>query len=213
MSRLDRSTHCHTLVAGIGNIFLGDDAFGVELAALLRAEELPEDVQVADYGIAGMHLAYDLLEIAPDTTILLDAIPRGGDPGTLYLLEIDSDDIPEADEAGVEAHGMQPDAVLTMVRNLGGSPGRTLLVGCEPATTEEHMGLSEPVAAALAQAVVMVKDVLRENGKGGDRNAPETVPTDADRAGLSGGDTPGRHRAVPQDQLDVTTPAANPPRR
>ncbi len=213
MSRLDRSKDCRTLVAGIGNIFLGDDAFGVELAALLGAEELPEGVQVADYGIAGMHLAYDLLEIEPDTTILLDAIPRGGDPGTLYLLEIDRDDVPEADEAGVEAHGMEPEAVLVLLRNLGGSPGRTLLVGCEPATTEEHMGLSEPVAAALAQAAVMVKDVLRENGRGGDRNAAETVRHGTDRPGLPGGDASGRDRAVPQDRRDVTTFAANPPRR
>lgn len=168
MSRPDRRKECHTLVAGIGNIFLGDDAFGVELAALLAAEKLPAGVQVADYGIAGMHLAYDLLEIAPETTILLDAVSRDGDPGTLYLLEIGRDDLPPADEANVEAHGMQPDAVLALLDSLGGSPGRTLLIGCEPATTEEHMGLSEPVAAVLARAVGMVKDLLEDNGEDGD---------------------------------------------
>lgn len=192
MSRPDRSKRCDTLVAGIGNIFLGDDAFGVELAALLGAEALPEGVQVADYGIAGMHLAYDLLEIAPDTTILLDAIPRGGDPGTLYLLQIDPDDVPSADEANVEAHGMQPEAVLTLLNSLGGSPGRTLLVGCEPATTEEHMGLSEPVAGALVQAVVMVKDLLEESRKDGDGHVPrEAFSPGTDRASVPGGDASG----------------------
>lgn len=201
MTRPDRNRECRTLVAGIGNIFLGDDAFGVELAALLGREELPEGVQVADYGIAGMHLAYDLLEMAPETTILLDAIPRGGDPGTLYLLEIDREDVPEADEANVEAHGMEPESVLALLRNLGGSPGRTLLVGCEPATTEEQMGLSEPVAAALAQAVVMVKDVLEDNREDGDGDVPpEAVSAGPDRAGIRGGTAERRDRAVPQDR-------------
>ncbi|MPZ65371.1 MAG: hydrogenase maturation protease [Pseudonocardiaceae bacterium] len=201
MSRPDRNRDCRTLIAGIGNIFLGDDSFGVELAALLGREELPEGVQVADYGIAGMHLAYDLLEIAPETTILLDAIPRGDDPGTLYLLEIGRDDIPAADEANVEAHGMQPDAVLALLRNLGGSPGRIMLVGCEPATTEEHMGLSEPVAAALDRAVVMVKDLLEDNGKdGGGHVAPEAVSAGIDRAGVPGGTDARGDRAVSQDR-------------
>ncbi len=212
MSRPDRNQDCRTLIAGIGNIFLGDDSFGVELATLLGREELPEGVQVADYGIAGMHLAYDLLEIAPETTILLDAISRGGDPGTLYLLEIGRDDIPAADEANIEAHGMEPDAVLALLRNLGGSPGRTLLVGCEPATTEEHMGLSEPVAAALAQAVVMVKDLLEDNGKDGDGHAPEAVSAGTDRAGVPGSSDARGDGAVPQDQQHVTTSAANPRR-
>jgi hydrogenase maturation protease len=188
VSRPDRSKDCHTLVAGIGNIFLGDDAFGVELAAMLAAEQLPAGVQVADYGIAGMHLAYDLLEIAPDTTILLDAISRGGDPGTLYVLEIGRDDVPPAGEANVEAHGMQPDAVLALLESLGGSPGRTLLVGCEPATTEERMGLSEPVAEVLARAVGMVKDLLRDSREDGDGHVtPEAVRAGNARAGLPGG--------------------------
>ncbi|MGH3851030.1 MAG: hydrogenase maturation protease, partial [Pseudonocardiaceae bacterium] len=94
-----------TMVAGIGNIFLGDDAFGVELARRLTTETLPEDVRVADYGIRGMHLAYDLLEMAPDTTILLDAVSRGGEPGTVYVLEIGSGDVPDIEPSAVDAHG------------------------------------------------------------------------------------------------------------
>lgn len=149
-----------TVVAGIGNIFLGDDAFGVELARRLAKEELPEGVTVADYGIRGMHLAYDLLEIAPDTTILLDAVPRGDKPGTVYVLEIGPGDVDELAPAAVDAHGMAPDAVLALLDNLGGSPGRTLLVGCEPVSTEEGIGLSPTVAAAVEEAVGVVMDLL-----------------------------------------------------
>ncbi|MQA13518.1 MAG: hydrogenase maturation protease [Pseudonocardiaceae bacterium] len=203
----------HTMIAGIGNIFLRDDAFGVELAQRLESEQLPDGVQVVDYGIRGMHLAYDLLEIAPETTILLDAIPRGADPGTLFVLEIGLDDLPSVDPSTVDSHGMAPDAVLALLDNLGGSAGRTLLVGCQPATTEEGMGLSETVAAALEQAVEMVKDLLHDKGKDGDGNVQEeVVRTGTDRAGVRGDVAAGGDRAVPQDQRDVKATAANPRR-
>lgn len=149
-----------TVVAGIGNIFLSDDAFGVELARRLGSEQLPEGVTVTDYGIRGMHLAYDLLEIAPDTTILLDAVTRGDEPGTIYVLEIGSGHVADITPAAVDAHGMAPDAVLALLDNLGGSAGRTLLVGCEPANTEEGIGLSPAVAAAVEKAVGVVLDLL-----------------------------------------------------
>jgi hydrogenase maturation protease len=149
-----------TVIAGIGNIFLGDDAFGVELARRLGDEELPAGVTVADYGIRGMHLAYDLLEIAPDTTILLDALSRGDEPGTIYVLEIGSGHVADITPAAVDAHGMAPDAVLALLDNLGGSAGRTLLVGCAPASTEEQIGLSSTVSAAVEKAVGVVRDLL-----------------------------------------------------
>lgn len=149
-----------TVVAGIGNIFLGDDAFGVELAQRLSTEQLPEGATVSDYGIRGMHLAYDLLEISPDTTVLLDAVSRGGDPGTIYVLEIGPEHVADIEPAAVDAHGMAPDAVLALLDNLGGSAGRTLLVGCEPANTEEGIGLSPTVAAAVEKAVGVVLDLL-----------------------------------------------------
>jgi hydrogenase maturation protease len=160
-----------TMVAGIGNIFLSDDAFGVELARRLTAETLPHGVRVADYGIRGMHLAYDLLEMAPDTTILLDAVCRGGEPGTVYVLEIRSGDVPDIEASAVDAHGMAPDAVLALLENLGGSAGRTLLVGCEPASTEEGIGLSTTVAAAVDRAVGVVLDLLIDK-EGSERNVP-----------------------------------------
>jgi hydrogenase maturation protease len=175
-----------TMVAGIGNIFLGDDAFGVELARRLTAETLPDGVKVADYGIRGMHLAYDLLEMAPDTTILLDAVSRGGDPGTLYVLEIGSGDVPGIEPSAVDAHGMTPDAVLALLDNLGGSAGRTLLVGCEPVSTEEGIGLSTTVAEAVDRAVGIVMDLLIEK-EGSEGNVPSAAS-----AGLLGvGDRPG----------------------
>lgn len=176
-----------TLVAGIGNIFLSDDAFGVELARRLATETLPDGVRVVDYGIRGMHLAYDLLEMAPETTILLDAVPRGGEPGTIYVLEIGPGDVAGLEPSAVDAHGMTPDAVLALLENLGGSAGRTLLVGCEPANTEEGMGLSPTVAAAVDRAVGVVMDLL--TGKeGSDSNVPST----ASAAVLGVSDRPGQ---------------------
>lgn len=176
-----------TMVAGIGNIFLGDDAFGVELARRLGNEALPEGVRVADYGIRGMHLAYDLLEMAPDTTILLDAVARGGEPGTVYVLEIRPGDVPDIQPSAVDAHGMAPDAVLALLDNLGGSAGRTLLVGCEPANTEEGIGLSTTVAAAVDKAVGVVLDLLTDNTEGSERDVRSAAS--ADLLGVS--DRPG----------------------
>jgi len=173
-----------TVIAGIGNIFLSDDAFGVELARRLGSEQLPAGVTVEDYGIRGMHLAYDLLDIAPDTTILLDAVSRGDEPGTVYVLEIGPDHVADIEPAAVDAHGMAPDAVLALLDNLGGSAGRTLLVGCEPASTEEGIGLTTTVAAAVEQAVGVVLDLLTHHEKGS-----ETDAASADVLGVS--DRPG----------------------
>jgi hydrogenase maturation protease len=145
------------LVAGIGNIFLRDDGFGVEVAHALEGVAMPNWVQIADYGIRGMHLAYDLMG-GYDTTILIDALPRGEPPGTVYLLEPDAmSDLPV--NPAVDAHGMQPDAVFRLLKMLGGDAGRVLVVGCEPATVEEGIGLSAPVSGAVGEAVRLVTDL------------------------------------------------------
>lgn len=144
-------------MAGVGNVFLGDDGFGVELAGRLARESLPAGVRVEDYGIRGLHLAYDLLEPL-ELLVVLDATARGGEPGTLYVLEPD----PEALEPCLaDAHGMDLGAVFAQVRALGGALPRTRVVGCEPATVAEGMGLSEPVRRAVDAAVDLVRDVLR----------------------------------------------------
>ena len=160
------------LVAGIGNIFLGDDGFGTEVARALAAEDLPDWVRLADYGISGMHLAYDLAS-GYETVILLDATARGEPPGTVSVIELDRpDEAPGGEEAMLlDAHGMQPDLVLSMLGVLGGQPGRVLLVGCEPASTDYGMGLSAPVAAAVGPAVRAVLDLI-----GAERRDPSSPP-------------------------------------
>lgn len=138
------------LVAGIGNVFLGDDGFGVEVVHRLAGEQLPEWVQVADYGIAGLHLAYELLG-GYDATILVDATPHGRPPGTLSLIEANVDELAGAPD--IDAHGMSPEAVFRLLRLLGGDAGRVLVVGVEPARVDEGIGLSPEVEAAVPAAV------------------------------------------------------------
>jgi hydrogenase maturation protease len=145
-----------TLVAGVGNIFLGDDGFGVEVARRLAQQAWPENVRVADFGIRGIHLAYQLLD-GYETLILVDAMQRGGPPGTLYVMEAEDSGPPLA---LADAHGMDPRSVLGMVRTLGGSVGRVLVVGCEPAETGERIGLSEPVERAATEAVRVVRTLV-----------------------------------------------------
>jgi hydrogenase maturation protease len=154
------------LIAGVGNIFLGDDGFGVEVAhRLATRDDLPGWVRVADYGIRGMHLAYDLAD-GYDAAILIDAVARGGEPGTVYVIEPEVRPEPADGEPALgsgplfNAHGMQPDVVLDMLGMLGGSQVRVLVVGCEPASVAEGIGLSEPVAAAVDKAVGVVADLV-----------------------------------------------------
>ncbi len=151
------------LVAGIGNVFLGDDGFGVALAERLAARELPPGVDVVDYGIRGMDLAYALGD-GWDAVVLLDAAPTGHPPGTLTVIEPEIDAV----EPAMDAHGMDPVQVLALARTLGGPLPRTLVVACAPETVmtgeEEDVvaELSAPVQAALDPGVELVESVLRE---------------------------------------------------
>ena len=153
------------LVAGIGNIFLGDDAFGVEVVRRLSRRARPDYVRVVDYGIRGLDLAYALLDDY-DVAILVDAAPRGNDPGTLYVLELDLGDPDEGrpQPVAMDAHGMDPVRMLEMVRALGGRPRRVLVVGCEPATIgdefEGTMGLSAPVESAVGGAIAIIESLI-----------------------------------------------------
>lgn len=183
------------LLACIGNIFLGDDAFGVEMAGLLARESWPESVIVRDFGIRGLDLVYALLE---DRTafVLVDAVPRGEAPGTLYSMEIDLQSIDRftpaeasAGEAALDAHGLHPLRVLQMVRALGGSPRRVFLIGCEPTPLDEQeemegrMGLSEPVRASLPDAVSMVCSLIEQIQKETENDGQETSESAGDRRG------------------------------
>ena len=148
-----------TLVAGIGNIFNADDGFGVEVARRLLALDMPDDVRVEDYGIRGLHLALELLD-GYDLLVLVDAMARPGEPpGTVFLLEPSAEDL---DGEPLDAHRMDPLAVLRMVAGLGGGIGRVLVVGCQPETVEEGMGLSPAVADAVEPAVRMVEEIIAE---------------------------------------------------
>ncbi|MFK0219132.1 hydrogenase maturation protease [Streptomyces vinaceus] len=157
------------LVAGIGNVFLGDDGFGVETVRRLTApgpgHGLPEHVEVVDIGVRGVHLAYQLLD-GYDTLVLVDATARGGAPGTLYLIEAGEPGSLAPQGPVLDGHQMSPDAVLALLDTLcagtGTSPPRRIwVVGCEPGSLEEGIGLSAPVAAAVPEAVRMVLDLVR----------------------------------------------------
>jgi hydrogenase maturation protease len=145
------------LVAGIGNIFFGDDGFGPEVARALAAAEPMDGVKVEDYGIRGLHLAYELLA-GYERAILIDAVSRGGAPGTLYVIE------PEVRDSGSapDAHRMDLENVFALMRTLGGEPPALTLVGCEPSTADEGIGLSEPVRGAIAPAVQLIRRLVAE---------------------------------------------------
>jgi hydrogenase maturation protease len=152
------------LVAGIGNVFLGDDGFGVEVVARLAQRPLPEGVEVADFGIRGFDLAYALME-GYDSAVLVDALARGGRPGELFVVEPDLGQLEQMEGPAVaDGHGMDPVAVLKMVKQFGGQPPRLYVVGCEPASLggeEGEMRLSPPVEAALDPAADLVLDLVR----------------------------------------------------
>ncbi len=163
------------LVACIGNIFLGDDGFGVEVARQLSARAVPPGVVVKDFGIRGFDLAFELLDHA-GLTILVDACPRGGSPGTVYVIEPEVEDsarppgLPDVGFPDIglpETHSMNPMRVLEMVRRMGGSPKQILIVGCEPADfgpeNEGRMGLSEPVQAAVGEAIAVIERLIQEH--------------------------------------------------
>jgi hydrogenase maturation protease len=160
------------LIAGVGNIFLGDDGFGVEVVRRLREVELPDRVDVADYGIRGVHLAFDLLDGRHDALVLVDALALGEAPGTLAVIEVDLDDpgwtLRGPDvlvEPAADGHGMDPETVLRLLRSLGGALSRVLVVGCQPADLEEDMQISMPVRAALDEAVRTVTALAREQAE------------------------------------------------
>jgi hydrogenase maturation protease len=147
-----------TLVAGIGNVFLSDDGFGVEVAQRLCREALPDGVRILDAGIRARHLAFEILDGGYDVAVLVDAVRRGGTPGTVYLIEPDSSG--DAAPLNLDGHAMDPGVVLSLVSTLDARPTRMLVVGCEPASIEEGMGLTPPVAAAVDEAVALVRRLV-----------------------------------------------------
>jgi hydrogenase maturation protease len=141
-------------VAGIGNIFFGDDGFGSEVARVL-AESPIEDVKIEDFGIRGLHLAFELVG-GYERAFLIDAVPRGGQPGTLYVLEPDV----QPQTTMPDAHRMDLQNVFAFVRTIGGEPPPITVVGCEPSLAGENIGLSDAVGAAVMPAVELVRRLV-----------------------------------------------------
>jgi hydrogenase maturation protease len=156
------------LVAGIGNIFLGDDAFGSEVARRLMSEKLPPEVRVIDFGIRTYDLAYAIMD-GYDVTILIDITAQGRTPGTVYLIEPDLNQLDQLDANLADAHSMNPARVLQMLRRFGSSPGKLYLIGCEPAILEVEdgqIGMSETVEKSIPQAIEWIKTLLDDLLKG-----------------------------------------------
>lgn len=170
------------LVAGIGNIFMGDDGFGVEVARRLAGRDWPDGVRVADFGIRGFDLAFALVD-GCDAAILVDALQRGEAPGTLYVFEPSPEDFEELSPVSFEGHGLHPARVLQLASLYGKPPQRILVVGCEPAEIEfiqeGQMGLSPPVRASVDEAIRIVEALvtdLREGREIAATIAPDTQP-------------------------------------
>ena len=152
------------LVAGIGNAWLSDDGFGGEVAKRLEARELPAGVAVFDFGTGGLDLAYEVMR-GYDALVLVDVSRQGGEPGTLYVMEPDQDEINAGIEDGevINPHGMDPQTVLRFVKAVGGWPGKVVVVACEPLNVEEMgLGLSDEVAGAVDRAVQVVLEQVEE---------------------------------------------------
>jgi hydrogenase maturation protease len=146
-----------TIVAGVGNVFLGDDGFGVEVVRHLADAALPSHVELFDVGIRAVHLAYELMS-GCDLLIVVDASARGERPGTVSVIEVD--DPGAAAPTLIDAHGLAPDSVLALIRRLGAQPRRTLVVACEPAALDPGMELSAPVRSAVPEAVRLIGTIV-----------------------------------------------------
>ena len=161
------------LVAGVGNIFRGDDGFGSAVIAWLAghgAQQWPEWLVLGDFGIRGVHLAYELLD-GYDDLVLVDTMHRDGRPGTLYVVQPDASSPPDGGSM-LDAHDMAPEAVLALVPSLGGQLGRVTVVGCEPVTLADGIGLSETVAARVPEAGRLVLDLADEAVRSAGRGFP-----------------------------------------
>jgi hydrogenase maturation protease len=159
-----RRTTKQILVAGIGNAWLRDDGFGPEVAKVLLERKMPDGVTVLDFGSGGLDLAYEVMR-GYDALVLVDVSRQGGDPGTLYVMEVESDHVDGGIEDGqmLNPHGMDPETVLRFVKYVGGWPGRVMVIACEPESVEDvGLGLSDVVGAAVQQAADLVLQTIAE---------------------------------------------------
>ena len=146
------------LIAGVGNIFFGDDGFGVEVARRLSGERFTSQVHVADFGIRGVHLAFEIVS-GYDVVILIDAVRCGGQPGTLYVIEPDTSGLGTT----ADAHSMEVQNVFSFINRLGGTHAKILIVGCEPGDVREGIGLSDRVSPAVDETIRLVRNLTRKH--------------------------------------------------
>jgi hydrogenase maturation protease len=152
------------LIAGIGNTWQRDDGFGSEVARRLEGRELPDGVAVIDFGTGGLDLAYQVM-YGYDALLMIDISRQGGAPGTLYVMEVDEDEVTSGIEDGdaLNPHAMDPETVLRFIKLTGGWPGKVVIIACEPLTIEEMgVGLSPVVEEAVDRAVELVLDQAKE---------------------------------------------------
>jgi hydrogenase maturation protease len=193
-----------TLIAGLGNIFDSDDGFGVAVVRELTAELWPAGVEVCDFGIRGVHLAYQLLE-GYDLVVIADAVSRGQAPGTLYVIDHAADAArqPLGDEPMLDTHDLNPDAVLALVPELGGALGRVVVIGCEPQSLAPGMELSPSVAGSVERAAQLVRQTVQATAVEVDNGTTAQAHSAGGHRGGDRGERAG-HQAVPQAALDVT---------
>ncbi|MBV9208193.1 MAG: hydrogenase maturation protease [Actinobacteria bacterium] len=187
-----------TLVAGVGNVFLRDDAFGVEVVRELAGRPRPDGVEIRDFGIRGVHLVYDLLN-GCDLFVLVDAAPRGEPPGTVTVVEVGMPDAGSLASPVIDAHSLTPDGIFALLASLGGRPGRSLLVACEPADVSAGMGLSDPVRDAVPHAARAVEEILSQARPGKHGGEADRGAGDAEQSGSGDGDRlAAGHQAAPR---------------
>jgi hydrogenase maturation protease len=198
-----------TLIAGLGNIFDSDDGFGVAVIAELTSESWPDGVEVRDYGIRGVHLAYQLLE-GYDLVVIVDAVSRGQAPGTVFVIEHGADPdrslagVGRGDEPMVDSHDLNPDAVLALVPELGGELGRVVVIGCEPQSLGPGMELSPAVAGSVEKAAELVRETVRSTVVEVYENGTTAQAGGSGRPGRGDRGERAGHQALPQTALDVT---------
>jgi hydrogenase maturation protease len=152
------------LIAGVGNAWLRDDAFGTEVARRLSERELPSGVSVMDVGTSGLDLAYEVMR-GYSALVIVDVSKQGGEPGTLYVIDVDRDEVPAEIEDGesIDPHSMDPMTMLRFVRAVGGWPGRVQVIACEPAVVDDvGLGLSPAVEEAVDRAIALILDTVAE---------------------------------------------------
>ncbi len=153
------------LIAGIGNAWQRDDGFGSEVARRLEGRELPDGIAVIDFGTGGLDLAYQVM-YGYDGLLMIDVSRQGGSPGTLYVMEVDEDEVPGGsveDGEVLNPHAMDPETVLRFIKITGGWPGKVVIVACEPETVEEMgVGLTPVVEEAVDRAVELVLETAKE---------------------------------------------------